>query len=518
MIRRYTLIAAITLAYVAGCASPPKRQAPDLDVTLPVSWTASDSGATRRDADSGGTRWDASDSGGPRRGADSGGTRWASERAWWTSFGDETLDSLITEALDRNYSIRAASARMDAAAAAARLAGAQALPNLGAGFSASRRKQNLIGIPIPGAGDVISTRTTSYGVSLDLGWEVDLWGRVRSAKSAALADLEASAADRAGIRLSIAAQTAKASFALVESRQQVELAGKTVESYRLSSGQVRDRYEQGVRTSLDLRLALSNLYSAEALLEARLEQYDRTKRQLEILLGRYPAGTLEDLSGLPTVTGDVPAGLPSELLIRRPDLFAAERRYAAAEKGVSEARRAFFPSISLTGSAGTLTRELEDVVKGDFSVWSIAAGITQPLFQGGRLRANLALSHALADQALADYAQTLLAGFAEVESALFAEQSLARSEKAITAAAAESEAARTLAETQYSSGIVDYITVLETQRRELASQSELISVKRRRLDARVNLHLALGGGFELTDDWTQFIESQGDSKPEVPVE
>jgi multidrug efflux system outer membrane protein len=483
-------ICATAIALCAGCASPPKRQAPDLDLVVPSSWTAPEDGVSE----------------------------WPSDPSWWTSFDDERLDELIREAIENNYSLKAAVARVDAAEASARLAGAQGLPNLSAGMNASRRKQNLIGIPIPGAGDIISTRTTSYGVSLDLSWELDLWGRVRSAKSAALADLEASAADLAGLRLSVAAQTAKACFALVESRQQVDLASETVESYRLSAEQVRDRYKQGVRTSLDLRLAMSSLYAAEALLENRIEGYDRTKRQFEILLGRYPAAAIEGFSELPEVAGAVPQGLPSELLIRRPDLYAAERRYAAAEKRVSEARRAFFPSINLTGSAGTLTQQLEDLVSGDFNVWSIATGVTQPLFQGGRLRANLALSHALADQALANYAQALLTGFAEVESALFAEQSLARREDKLARSAEQSEAARVLAERQYNSGIVDYITVLETQRRALNSQSELISVRRQRLDARVNLHLALGGGFELTDNWTQFLEKPGDSKTEAPVE
>lgn len=472
-------LAIASVAFTAGCASPPKRQGVDLGVSIPESWTAPNAGQLT----------------------------WSTDARWWENFEDASLDGLIEEVLVNNYDLKAAVARVDAAEEAARLAGAGGLPDLSAGLSASRRKQNLIGIPIPGAGGVISTRSTSYGVSLDTSWELDLWGRVRSAKSAALADLEASWADLAALRLSIAAQTAKAWFALIESRLQVELAEETVENYRLSADQVRDRYQRGVRTSLDLRLAMSNLYGAEALLEARLEQHDRTKRQLEILLGRYPSGSLETTGDLPEVSDKVPAGLPSELLIRRPDLLAAERRYAAAEKRVSEAGRAFFPRISLTGGAGTLSQQLEDLVDGDFGVWSIAAGITQPLFQGGRLRANLALSHAVADQALAQYAQALLGGFAEVESALFSEELLARRKEKLAGAAGQSEAARRLAETQYRSGIVDYITVLETQRRALVSRSELIAARRQRLDARVNLHLALGGGFELDTNWMQFLQT-----------
>ncbi len=481
-------LAAAAVLLAAGCASPPKRKPVGLGVEIPRSWTGSpaDTSLSPPEAD------------------------------WWRSFDDPDIDQIILEALEGNYSLQTAAARLDAAEASARLAGAEGLPNVSMGFNASRRRQNIIGIPIPGAGGVITTRSTSYGVSLDTSWEVDLWGRVRSAESAALADLQASAADLVALRLSVAAQTAKAWFALVESRLQVELAEETVENYELSASQVRDRYERGVRSSLDLRLALSNLYSAQAMLEARRSQHDRVKRQLEILLGRYPAGALDTAPQLPDIAEPVPSGLPSELLLRRPDLFAAERRYAAAEKRISEARRAFFPRITLTGSAGTLTEELENIVDADFSVWSVAAGLTQPIFQGGRLRANLALSHAVADQALANYAQSLLAAFAEVESALYDEQSLAKRRSSAAAAAEQSEAARKLAERQYNEGIVDYITVLETQRRALNSRSELIAVGRQRLDARVNLYLAMGGGFELAEGWTDFLNMTLETDQEEP--
>jgi NodT family efflux transporter outer membrane factor (OMF) lipoprotein len=428
------------------------------------------------------------------------------------------LDGLIEEAIKHNFNLKGAVARVDAAAAAARIDRADLLPGASLGFNASRRKQNLIGLPIPGAGDVISTRSTSMGVSLDVLWELDLWGRVRSGQAASLSELQASQADLAALRLSIAGQTAKAWFALVEAKLQLQLAEETVESYRISAEHVKNRYEQGVRSSLDLRLALSNLAVAKGLLEQRKGLLDNVTRQLEILLGRYPAASLEVRSagaGLPKISAGVPAGLPAELLIRRPDLFAAERRYAAAEKRVSEARRAFFPRITLTASGGTLSQQLEDLVDGDFSVWSIAAGVTQPIFQGGRLRANLALSHAASDQALAEYASALLRAFGETESAFVAERILAGRETHAVEAAEQALAARRVAERQYQTGLIDYITYLETQRGALNSQSELISVRRQRLDARVNLYLALGGGFELNENWTSFMEQRVDTNPEA---
>jgi NodT family efflux transporter outer membrane factor (OMF) lipoprotein len=479
------------LSGLYGCASAPERKTPDIAVTVPSQWMAGDPATA---------------------------SAIPSDTEWWHDFDDGRLDALVQEALEQNYNVKAAIARVDQAAAAARIAGAELLPTVSAGFQASRRRQNMFGIPIPGTGGVITTRITSYGVSLDTNWELDLWGRIRKGQSAAAAEVEAGWADLASLRLSIASQTVKAWFALIEAKQQVELAEQTVESYRTSSDYVRARYEEGVRSSLDVRLALTNLAGAEALLELRRTILDQTTRQLEILLGRYPAAKLTADTILPDVPRSVPGGLPSDLLIRRPDLLAAERRFAAAEARVSEARRAFFPRLTLTASGGTSTQQLADLTNGDFSVWSIAAGLVQPIFQGGRLIANLSLSNAVSDQALVQYANAILTAFGEVESALFAERALARRESFLEEAARQAEAARLLAERQYNTGLVDYITVLETQRRALTSRSEYISIKRERLDARVNLHLALGGGFELGEEWNRFLHSKRETQSEASDE
>jgi NodT family efflux transporter outer membrane factor (OMF) lipoprotein len=471
-IKVVSLIAAVLLA---GCASAPEYQPPPVEIEAPGMWTAGTLDTTAA----------------------------LLERTnWWTDFADARLDALVGEALAQNFDLVAAAGRVDQAAALAKITGADKWPQLSASANAARRKNIIVGIPIPGDKAIYNN---SFGVSLDMMWEIDLWGRINKAQTAALAEVEASWADLTALRLSIAGQTAKAWFALTEARQQVELAEQTVASFRRSADYVRARYQQGVRTALDLRLALSQLAAAEALLELREQQLDRSKRQLEILLGRYPAAAIEGNPEFPGMPDVIPGGLPSELLIRRPDLVAAERRYAASQAKISEARRAFFPRITLTGAAGTLSEQVEDLVSGDFSVWSIAAGLTQPIFQGGRLRANLSQSHAVADQALAGYALSLLNAFAEVELAIVAENRLARRLEYQQEAADQSVAAQRLAERQYAAGLVDYITVLESQRRALNSLSDLITVKRERLDVRVNLHLALGGGFDLENEWTQFL-------------
>ncbi len=485
------LLLAVALLVVTGCGGPPKRALPRIDVDLPDGWTAAAP--------------DSADVLSPPAGE-------RDETEWWNEFDDPLLHDVIREALENNSTLAVAEGRVDQAAAEARIAGADLYPQINAGVDGSRRRNNLIGIPIPGFNDVITVYSNSFGASLESLWEIDLWGRVRSAKSAAGASFQASRADLAAARLSVAAQCAKVWYAVREATLQADLAEETVESFRHSVERLRRRYESGLVTSLDLRRSESNLASAEALLESRRVQLDSAKRQLEILLGRYPAGTIESAGDLPVPRGAVPAMLPADLLTRRPDLAAAERRFAAAGKSHGEAKRSLLPRISLTGSGGTLSEEVGDLLDGNFQVWSIAAGIVQPIFQGGRLMANVSRTAALEDQALAGYVNAALVAFGEVESSLFADRALAREEERIGAAADEAEASSRLAESQYDAGLIELPAFLEAERSALKARGDLAAVRRARLDARINLHVALGGGFDMNENSDTFLEVSSESE------
>ena len=408
------------------------------------------------------------------------------------------MNTAIESALQRNYDLQAAASRLEQAEAQARIAGADLQPQAQVGLVAARRKQNFIGFPIPGDG-VPSSTSTNLGVSLDLSWEVDLWGRLGARASATLADYQLTAADFHGARLSIAGQTAKAWFTTAAAQQQIRLAEQTVESFRNSTDQVRSRFLSGIRPPLDLRLSLANLAGAEALLELRREQHDRAVRQLEVLLGRYPERTITAPEQFPETPPAIPAGLPSELIARRPDLVAAERRLAAADQRWLAARRDLYPRLSITTSDGTASRKLAELVDGSFGVWSLVGNLVQPIFQGGRLRANVDRTESVSHEALAAYAATALRAYAEVESTLAAETILAERERYLTDAAQQSRAAERLAEDRYRRGLSDYITVLESQRRALNAESELIDARRVRLENRVALYLALGGGFDRSE-------------------
>lgn len=460
-----TYVAAMILVAALGCASAPKVKEPPLHWELPSQWQSHHAPGSV-------------------------------DSLSWTDLADSTLLALIDEAVIANWDLRLAATQMAAATAQARIAGAPLWPQLQATGTTSRRRQNFIGFPIPGGGrDVLTSTTTNNGVSLNLSWEVDLWGRLRAGEAAALAEVMASNADLHAARLSLAVQTARGYFALIEARTQAELAQETLENHRLAYSQIRERYRRGLRPSLDMRLGRSSTANAEAALHQRNQALDFARRQLESLLGRHPGAQLRVGAQLPELSETVPVGLPSELIRRRPDLVAAERRLAAAGARLVQARRALYPSISLTASRGRSSEELADLLKGDFSVWSLAANLTQPLFQGGRLRGGVELAEANADGAVVAFARSVLRALVEVETALAAEGYLASQEAALSVSTEEALAARRLAEDRYQRGLSDLITMLDSQRRAFEAQSRFIAVRRQRLDNRLDLHLALGGSF-----------------------
>lgn len=453
------------LLILAGCASAPDKTVVQ-DLPQPAVWAA---------------------------GAD---TNAPPTEAWWTNLGSTGLVAAVDEALQENPDLRQALVRIDAAAAQARILGADAYPQVGFGFDAARQQQVFVGLPIPGReNQPLQTRFTSFAGNFNLSWELDVWGRIRASQSAALADVQASESDFRGAVQSLAAQTCRAWVGLVAAEQQLRLARATAESFTITAAQVGERYRRGLRGALDYRLALNNASVAKALVALRERELQTVQRQLEILLGRYPEGAITGDAALPEMPSEVPAGLPSELLERRPDLVAAERRLAASIARVTEAKRALLPRVSLTAGAGRTSNELEDLLENSYSVWNLAGNFAQPLFQGGRLRANVKLNEARAREAIEGYHAIVLRAFGEVEVALDSEAQLRRREEDLADATAQSAEALRLAEERYFAGLIEFITLTETQRNAYNTEAELITIRRQRLENRIDLHLALGGGF-----------------------
>lgn len=423
---------------------------------------------------------------------------------WWRDFEDQDLDALIRRAFSHNRDLAAAAARLTTAIAQAKAAGAEKEPSLDFGFDSSRIRQNFVGLPIPGSSGVLSTTTNNFGLGLDLSWEPDLWGRLRLGAQVAQEQLNAAGADYHGARLSLAGQTAQAWFATIEARAQLDLAERSAELFGESASRIEARVQSGSRTALDVRLARSEWESARSVVAARRRQLENASRALQVLIGEYPDGVVQEQRTLPSLPAPVPGGVPAQVLERRPDLAAAERRLAAADTALAAARADFYPRVALTASGGTRSNDIGDLLDGDFRVWSIAGNLIAPIFDGGRREAQLEIRKAEQNEALATWAGAVLRAVAEVEVALAAEQHLRSEIEHVRSALNEAQAARRLSDNRFSRGLIDIVTLLTAQRLEVDVESQLIALARQQLELRVDLLLALGGG----------IPAAGESQPE----
>lgn len=408
---------------------------------------------------------------------------------WVAEFNSRVLDDLIAEAIANNYDLAAASARLDQARALVTQANAARLPSLDASADTTLRSgPDGFGGRSEGA---------DYQIGLNTSWEADVWGRLADAARAAASDAQASRADLAAARLSLAGAVAQSWFELIESRQQTELSRRDVENRKRSLDFIERRYARGVSTSLDVRLARSALASSRAELYRRIQLEDSAARALELLLGRYPAAELEAVESLPDLAPLQGAGAPAELLVRRPDLRAAEYRLTAAGLRASQARKALLPRLTLNGTAGLGGSDLGDLVDVDEAIGNLIGGLTQPLFRGGALTAEIERQQAVQREVLANYASSALTAWREAEDALEAEVLLADREAALEAAYEEAARAEELAERQYNQGLRTIFDLLDAQARRITSESQYLSAARERTSNRVQLYLAIGGDFDV---------------------
>jgi outer membrane protein TolC len=305
--------------------------------------------------------------------------------------------------------------------------------------------------------------------------------------------------DERAARSSLAANVARSWFGLVEAQAQVKLAREAQGVYEETAAAVRERFKAGNEAGgagAQLRLAESDVANAKALVLERQQQVTATTRQMEALLARYPSGDLKSVTDLPAVPSAPPAGLPSGLLQRRPDVLAAERRLASAGMRLKEARRAIFPRLALTANGGTSTDDLAQILNSDFGVWQLAGNLIQPILAGGTIRGEIASRNADETEALAQLQKTVLGAFSEVEIALASEGLLAGREAALAEAVRLAADADKAARADYRDGVGDILTVFAAQNRNLQTRMQLLAVRRLRLENRVNLHLALGGDYQ----------------------
>ena len=431
---------------------------------------------------------------------------------WVAAFNDPTLRGLISDAMAHNNDLLAAAANLDQARAGARITLANQLPVVGANFSAQRSAivtDPTTAAQAGGGATAQSSRLYINNFSLggSLSWEIDLWGRLTDETRASYKDAKAAYADLAGAQLSIAARVSQSWFALIEARQQRELAERDTEARERNLRVTERRYERGVSSSLDVRLSRSALGSSQANLALRQRLEMEASRALEVLLGRYPAAELEAAENLPVLPPLAGAGAPGDILARRPDLIAAEARMEGSGLRARAARKQLLPQLTLSSRAGTSGPDFSDLTDPRRLAGNMVGGLFQPLFQGGRLIANSKRARAAAEASLYTYVQTVLGAYQEAENAIAAETLLAAREDALRLAFEEAAAAEDLTERRYASGAATIFNLLDAQTRRISSESQYIQAQQQRVSNRVQLYLAIGGDF-LTEEKLAALQLQ----------
>lgn len=467
-----TLLPAAFAAVFAGCAVGPDYQRPAA-VSEPAQYKAEALGS-----------WKA---GQPLDNVPKG--------AWWEIFGDTNLNGLESQALAANQELKAAVARVDQARAVARVTRSELLPHLDLNPSYTRQRYSPNADPSFG-----KITANTFSAPLDLSYEVDLWGRVRRAFEGARDDAEASLASFYNVLLTLQSDVAENYFTLRSLDAEIATVTATVDLRKEQVRLVRSRFEGGIGSDLDVSRAETELANTQAELAALVRRRDRIENAIAILAGQNPS-TFKLAALLaskpiwnPTPPG-IPAGLPSDLLERRPDVAAAERQLASANAKIGVAKGAFFPVLTLTGSGGYLSGDVDSLFNWDSRTWSIGPSLSLPIFAGGRNLANLKRARSAYDEYVALYRQQVLVAFGDVENSLSAIRHLTDQAEAQSHALTSSRRAASLAEDRYRSGIVAYIEVVDANRDALTAERASAQLAGERLIATVQLVKALGGGW-----------------------
>jgi multidrug efflux system outer membrane protein len=427
------------------------------------------------------------------------GTGSLADLAWWQLFQDPVLQALIRTALEANMDVRVAAARVEEARAQLGAARADQIPQVDGQASYTNQRFSQQTFPfnvLPGTA-TIDPQQNFYRTSLDLTFELDLWGRLRRATEAARADLLASEENRRTVRTTLVSDVSQSYFDLLELDREAEIARRTLASRRASLALVRRRFAAGLTSRLDVQQAEGEVTAAAAAVPDVERRVAQTENRLSLLLGHdpgpIPRGSALDGQTLPPA---VPAGLPSALLERRPDIGQAEARLAAATARIGEAKAAFFPRISLTGMFGVESAALSDLFTGPARVWQAGPAVAWPLFHGGRLLANLDAAQAREQEALIQYQQTIQHAFREVEDSLVFHQKAReiRTERVQRVTVARQTLA--LAQRRYTAGLTRYLDVLDAERQLLAAEFDLAAITHDQLTAVVQVYKALGGGWD----------------------
>jgi outer membrane protein, multidrug efflux system len=419
------------------------------------------------------------------------------DQPWWDVFQDPVLKGLIDEALRNGYDVQLAAARVEEARARAGIARSEFFPSIGYGGGWSRQ-----GAPVTVSPFTKATFNT-ISANVNFGWELDIWGRIRRLNEAAKAQYLASEEARRAVLLSLVSDVATAYFTLRGLDAQLAIAKDTVSSFQETYNLFNRKLQEGAASALETSYAAAALGQVAANVPEIEREIEATENTINLLLGRNPGpiprGTAVDQQPIPP---EIPAGLPSTLLQRRPDIAQAEQTLVAANANVGVATANFFPTISLTGLFGAVSPSLDNFYPAG-KTWSIAAGLVGPLFQGGRLRSEYDVAFAQWDQARVEYERTVTGAFAETTTVLYARERIAASLQELNRTVEQYREMVRLSNMRYNSGLSNYFEVLYAMQLLFPAELSRIISQVNLLNDYVAIYKALGGGWNIqTPDWT----------------
>lgn len=467
MILRASSLILFYSGILTGCTSlkleKPSRNA-EVPVSLPTLWAQSSSGEEGKIA-----------------------------TGWLETFRDDKLEKLVAEAMQHNHDLRATAARLRSARESTITGRANRLPQVSVSGSGSRSGSRFQ----EDDGDLSDwEQNSNYRLSLNASWEIDLWGRLRDLEEASVNDYLSARADFRGARLSLAANTARAWSNLITAGKLVESAELTQETFERNFRITERNLFAGDATALNVIFGRNEVASSERALRDRQLSKDEAARSLEILLGRYPNASIEGSPDLPYLPQNIPSGLPSELLMRRPDLVSAAARLRASAARADASRKALLPSIRLNGGGSSASDDLIEVISDPRSIaWNVAASLAQTVYRGGAPTAQARQALAQNEAAIESFASTALRAFREVESALARDRNLAEQEKTTKLEMETANKAQNLADRGFQEQLVSPLELLEARRRVIRARDSMISLANQRIQNRIDLHLALGGDF-----------------------
>ena len=416
---------------------------------------------------------------------------------WWQLFQDPALQALIRDGVANNLDLRIASARVVEARALAGIAKSFLYPEVGAGFGTSQEQPSRVGDPKLTKEQVPDRTYSNWALTGSLSWEIDLFGRLRRGREAAVAQYLATEEGRKAVMVTLVGDIASTYFYLRELDLSLEIARRTVKINDDTVVYYTRRLQGGVSNRLEVDQAKANRAVTAAAIPDIERQIVIAENALSVLLGRPPAAIARwKPIGENEIPPQVPAGLPAQLLERRPDVLQAEQLLVAANANIGVAKALFYPTISLTGSLGTVSSSLSNFMTGDSIVWSFGAGLFQPIFNGGRIKQNYEAAKARYDQALAQYQRSALNAYREVADSLITIQKLAERRVELESGVEALRDAVQLSRARYDTGLSSYLEVLIADQQLFSQELQLAQVRGSQLRAVTQLYRALGGGWQ----------------------